>query len=161
METITTIYCDMDGVLTDFDRHFMYYTNNLYTADEYKNKFGVDGFWGLIDDIGLEFWTEMPWMQDGRELWRHINKLGVEVKLLSSPSASDISKEGKKIWAKENMPNTELILKRSAEKREYAKPCCILIDDRASNCRDWREDGGIAIQHFDAKRTIAELNKVI
>ena len=135
MARIDRIYCDMDGVICDFDRHFLYYTNNLYTADEYRNKFGVNGFWELIDEIGLEFWTKMPWTPDGRELWRFINKLGAEVILLSSPSASDISKEGKKIWAKENVPGTELILKRSAEKKEYAAPTAILIDDRKSNAR--------------------------
>ena len=41
----------------------------LDTNDKLQEK-----FWELIDGIGAQFWSEMPWMQDGKQLWAHISK---------------------------------------------------------------------------------------
>ena len=64
------IYCDMDGVLTDFDENFKSLNLKKLSPDQYKSKYGIEKFWDFIDiDNKLKFWTEMKWMPDGKELW--------------------------------------------------------------------------------------------
>ena len=43
------IFCDMDGVLTDFDARFRYFGNMDPRA--YESKYGKEKFWDLIDSI--------------------------------------------------------------------------------------------------------------
>ena len=42
------IYCDMDGVLCDFDRQFQTISNNI-PPEEYEKEFGKKAFWKLIN----------------------------------------------------------------------------------------------------------------
>jgi hypothetical protein len=56
------IYCDMDGVLTDFETRFEHYTG-YSNPKEYEDEFGSAAFWNIIDgEVGIKFWSEMPWM---------------------------------------------------------------------------------------------------
>ena len=73
----------------------------------------------------------MDWMSDGRQLWDYIKSYNPT--LLSSPSRSDHSRLGKRIWRKRNLPSTKLVLAQAIKKQNYANPNSILIDDRTSN----------------------------
>ena len=42
------IYCDMDGVLTDFEKRFDHFSG--MHPQEYEKKFGIEQFWHLIDN---------------------------------------------------------------------------------------------------------------
>ena len=65
------IYCDMDGVLTDFEKRFDQFTG--MNPQEYESKFGTEQFWHLIDNkIGVRFWVGMDWMPQGQRLWDFI-----------------------------------------------------------------------------------------
>ena len=102
------IYSDMDGVLTDFDKSFEKYSKGI-PPREYEKKFGKDGFWELIDGKGkVGFWVGMPWMEDGKDYWNYIKDYDVE--LLSSPSRSETSRLGKRLWVRNNMPGVKLTL---------------------------------------------------
>ena len=152
------IYSDMDGVLTDFEASFEKYSDGI-PPKEYENKFGKSEFWKLIDKKGkVGFWVGMPWMSDGKEYWNYISKYDVE--LLSSPSYSDTSKLGKRLWVRNNLPGIKLNLARAADKQKYAAPNHILIDDRASNIEQWKSQGGIGILHTSAADTIKQLQKL-
>ena len=59
-----TLYCDMDGVLCDFEKRFKDLTGLL--PSEYRDKFGVDKFWKTVDKDGVRFWVGIPWMPDGK-----------------------------------------------------------------------------------------------
>jgi hypothetical protein len=53
------LFCDMDGVLTNFDARFEHYAGML--PDKYEDKYGTAAFWELVDNkVGLKFWSEMP-----------------------------------------------------------------------------------------------------
>ena len=152
-----TIYSDMDGVLTDFDFQFMKSSEGIIPS-EYKRNFGTNGFWDLIEKGGVGYWAGMPWMSDGRKYWDYIKKY--TPLLLSSPSASESSRLGKRVWVKNNLPGTKLILARSTDKQKYADENSILIDDRPSNIDQWRSQGGIGILHVSAEDTIQQLKKL-
>ena len=89
------IFCDLDGVLVDFDRGFKELeanTENL-SPKEYEKKHGENSIWQLIDAEGVSFWENLPWMQDGRELWDYLSQY--EPVILSSPSRNKSSIIGK------------------------------------------------------------------
>ena len=151
------IYSDMDGVLVDFNERFKRFSDGILPT-EYEQKFGKDKFWELIDGTGVRFWVGMDWMSDGKQLWNYIKEYNPT--LLSSPSRSNYSRMGKRIWRKRNLPSTKLILAQAANKQNYADPDSILIDDRESNVDQWIKAGGIGILHTDTASTINKLKEL-
>jgi len=152
------IFSDMDGVLTDFDERFKKYSKGIMPS-AYEKQMGKDKFWELVDETGgVAFWAGMPWMADGKKYWDYIKNYDVE--LLSSPSRSDTSRLGKRLWVRNNMPGIKLNLAQAKDKQNYAAPNYILIDDRTSNIEEWRAAGGIGILHRTAEETIQQLKKL-
>ena len=147
------IFSDMDGVITDFDTRYKKYAGMM--PSEYEKKFGKDKFWELDDAEGVAFWVWMPWLEDGKDYWNYIKDYDVE--LLSSPSRSETSRLGKRLWVRNNLPGIKLTLAQAYNKRNYAAPNHILIDDRKSNIEQWRDKGGIGILHTSAADTINQL----
>ncbi len=150
------IYCDMDGVLTDFDERFDFYSGMF--PREYESKYGTEKFWNLIDKAGVGFWVGMKWMPDGKQLWNHIKPYNPII--LSAPSKQSESRLGKRLWVRNQIPGTKLILSKASEKRNYSGKYHILIDDRPDNIQDWIADGGIGILHTSAQSTIQQLQKL-
>ena len=150
------IYCDMDGVLTNFDKRFKESNPEKLSPAQYQTKYGTDKFWQLIDgEIGVKFWVGMPWMPDGKELWSYIEKYNPT--LLSAPSKENESRLGKRLWVKNNIPGTKLILSAASKKQNYSGTNRILIDDRPDNIEQWRSRGGIGILHTNTADTLKQL----
>ena len=158
------IYCDMDGVLTDFEKRFItllqqegpkYYSKAVIaqvTRPKHFEKLeGQAEFWKFIDQhIGLEFWSNMPWMPNGRQLWDFIQPYGP--KLLTSPSRDDSSRLGKKLWVKDHLvPAPQVIFRFGDAKSDFANENAILIDDKPSNLVAFASKGGIAIEVKDGE----------
>lgn len=154
------IYCDMDGVLTDFEARFDHFTG--MNPQEYEKKFGTEQFWYLIDTkVGVRFWVGMDWMPQGQKLWDFISPYKPD--LLTSPSRNDTSRLGKNLWVKNNLnPKPKTIFAYSADKQRYANENSILIDDKKSNIKEWAAKGGIAIRCKDGNvdHVIEELKKL-
>ena len=149
------IYCDMDGVLVDFERGYEELTGKNIRGNHVK---GDADFWQPITDAGVEFWTKLKWMSDGKQLWDYIKKH--KPSLLSAPSREESSRIGKHIWVENNTPGVNLILRAADKKQEFASPNAILIDDRADNIQRWKDAGGVGIHHTSAENTINELEKL-
>lgn len=158
------IYCDMDGVLTDFETRFVtllqqegpkYYSKAVIaqvTRPKHFDKLeGTEEFWKFIDQyIGLEFWSGMEWMPNGRELWNFIQPYGP--KLLTSPSEDNTSRLGKRLWVKENLtPAPEVLFRFGDAKSDFANENAILIDDKPSNLEAFASKGGIALEVKDGE----------
>ena len=158
------IYCDMDGVLTDFEKRFVtllrkegpkYYSKATIaqvTRPKHFDKLeGTEEFWKFIDQyIGLEFWSEMEWMPNGRVLWDFIQPYGP--KLLTSPSRDNTSRLGKRLWVKENLvPTPEVLFRFGDAKSDFANENSILIDDKPSNLEAFAAKGGIALEVKDGE----------
>jgi len=169
------IYCDMDGVLTDFEKRFVtllqqegpkYYSKATIaqvTRPKHFDKIeGTKEFWKFIDQhIGLEFWSKMEWMPNGRVLWDFIQPYGP--KLLTSPSRDNTSRLGKRLWVKENLvPAPEVLFRFGDAKSDFANENSILIDDKPSNLVAFASKGGIAIEckDGDVSSVINELKQL-
>ena len=154
-ETEYQIYCDLDGVLADFERGY-----KELTGIDLQGEFKPEGeeFWGPISKAGVGFWAGLKWMPDGQQLWDYIKPY--KPKLLSAPSKEDSSRIGKAVWVKHKIPGTKLILRYASHKKELASPTSILIDDRIKNIEDWESAGGVGILHTSATDTISQLKKL-
>ena len=151
------IFCDLDGVLTDWDGAVEKLGHG--TIDDIKKKHGEDFVWKLIIKAGIHFWSDMSWTKDGKQLWDYIKRYRPTI--LSAPIAAQSSKIGKKIWVKKNLGQVKLILESSKKKHLHATPNAILIDDRPDNIARWKQAGGIGILHTDAVSTIEKLKELL
>lgn len=173
-ENATVIYCDMDGVLVDFDGGFKKISGGK-SPDEFDNEGRTTEMWSLIwnnpPDNGITWWATLPKLPDCDILWKFITALKYPVKILSSTSSkkskSNSADIGKRKWLATNLIPTpqdqNIILVDSSEaKQQHALgPNHILIDDLPSNIAQWRAKGGTAIEHKNAKQTITELNRIL
>ena len=148
------IYCDMDGVLADFERGYKELTGVDLQGEFQKG----DDFWDPISEKGVGFWAGLKWMPDGQELWDYLKPYKPD--LLSAPSREDSSRIGKHVWVKHKIPGTKLILRYAKQKQELATPESILIDDRQVNIDQWEAAGGIGILHTSTANTIKQLKQL-
>jgi FMN phosphatase YigB (HAD superfamily) len=150
------IFCDMDGVLCDFDKRFEQFGG--MPPKEYTSKYGNKEFWNLITKAGAQYWAKMQWMPEGKQLWNYIKKY--KPSLLSAPSSDSSSRYGKHLWVNNNIPGTKLILANREMKQNYSGKNNILIDDRSDNIAEWTNSGGIGILYTSTPNTINELKKL-
>lgn len=148
------IYCDMDGVLVDFDKGYLELTGHELDGSHRSDT----DFWDPINAAGYDFWMNLEWMKDGKELWSYIEKYNPE--LLSAPSRQNESRVAKHDWVKKELPGVQLILRSAKHKKDFAGPNNILIDDRIDNVNGWVEAGGIGILHTSANDTIKKLKEL-
>ena len=148
------IYCDMDGVLVDFESGY-----EKLTGVDLKGEFkkGED-FWDPISKAGVGFWAGLKWMPGGQKLWDYIKPYNPD--LLSAPSREESSRIGKAVWVKHKLPGTKLILRYAKQKQQLATPESILIDDRQINIDQWEDAGGIGILHTSTNNTISQLKEL-
>ena len=146
------IYCDMDGVLCDFDAQFDHYFGesvNEYIADK-----GLKSFENAINEAGEQFWITMPMLAGAKQLWQRIGKQGVTI--LSSPGEFVGAKEGKVKWIKQNLTPApkKIIFKQTGQKHTHLQgkgkqeiEKSILIDDYGKNLKPWESIGATGIKH--------------
>ena len=174
------LFCDLDGVLVDFDKGFIDLGENTekLSPKEYEAKHGKDAIWPIIDKLGESFWENLDWMKDGRELWDYIKQY--DPIILSSPSRHPGCFSGKAKWVHRNLgidqepvtkpedftKKTRFIL--ASHKHEYVKPAQellskepILIDDFMKKLDKWSKAGGIGILHNDATDTIRVMEDIM
>lgn len=151
------LYCDMDGVLTDWDGAFMKIAGGL-SADEFTEKYGEGKMWALINSKGVDWWANMKWMSDGKQLWQYIKEY--KPIILSKPSLHKNCLIGKRKWIERELGSKQpFILER--DKSKYASKGSILIDDQVNNVYPWKQRGGIGILHKNADETIGRLKNIL
>ena len=158
------IYVDMDGVVADFDQRFIDLSGML--PREFETKYGKNAFWDFIDegDNKLKFWVGIPQMSDAQQLMDFVSKYDYE--MLTAPSLKKQSLMGKGLWMinqtkKGLFPSKPKVNYKSAKnKKDFAAPNHILIDDKASTIDSWNTSGGIGILHTSAANTISQLKKL-
>ena len=166
------IYCDMDGVLTDFSGDFMKLAKHLGEADiserddvpnnaaaRYEKQHGSEAFWSVVESGGLKFWSDMSWNPGGKKLWSYISRYDTEI--LSAPSKRVLETciKGKKMWVS-RLGSPKIHFRSKEKKREFANKNSILIDDLKSNISEWKASGGIGILHRNVNNTISQLKEL-
>jgi hypothetical protein len=165
-----TIYCDMDGVLCDFDKGYEDLTG---VSTQKANEESKSSFWKRFRDSLKEkdikekdFWANLKWQPGGEKLWDSIQKynpniLSAPAVDFSLPSDQQLSPDyneaiqGKKEWIAKNLSGVgEEIFVPAPQKASYANPKSILIDDMKKNVDAWRSSGGKAILHKSLLKTL-------
>jgi hypothetical protein len=146
------VFLDCDGVLADFDTYAEAYFGMEPRA--YEAKVGSAQFWQELEAKG-DFYRNLPLMPDAMDLYEAVKHLHPTI-LTGCPRGNWA--QGQKVaWAAEHFPGVPIITCRSADKRDYAKPGDVLIDDWAQHRHRWIEMGGVFITHHDAASSIAAL----
>jgi 5'-nucleotidase len=151
------IYLDLDGVLADFERHFIEY-------------FGVDPqtlddavMWKMINGYP-DFYANLPPMKDALSLFEELNRWCIGVTILTACPRSNYRNAAiqKRDWVRKHLSTdvTVIPMLGGVNKALFMhEPGDILIDDMEKNCRAWEELGGIAIVHRSTDSTVAVLKE--
>jgi len=151
---INTIFLDMDGVLANFRKGIHNAFNKPYDYPTLSDKWTFWDDWpdvtfDMVDSVcTAEFWTDLEWMYDGRDILRALmDKPGLDkIYLLTTPMPNLESASGKMMWVNDNLP---VYLKRTiitqAPKHLLARPDTLLIDDKDENVDGFCKTGGHGI----------------
>ena len=152
------IYCDMDGVLADFDKGI---------KDIIGGKFNDKRWHELPDD----FFLQLEPMPDAQRLWDFIGKYDPFILTaiprssrgpISSRATEDKTRFMKRWFGVE--PNRMYPVMR-ADKMRFAKDGRdgrpnLLIDDHSKNIAQFKSAGGIGVHHKSASRSIEQLKDI-
>jgi hypothetical protein len=171
-QTEYTIYCDMDGVLTDFSGEFIKLARQVgesglgertdvpnNAAAKYEKAHGSEAFWGVVKQGGLKFWSDMDWNPGGKKLWKYISQYDPQILTAPSKRVYEDCVKGKKMWVS-RLGNPKMHVRSKDKKREFAGENQILIDDLKSNISDWNSAGGTGIHHKTTNNTIGQLKEL-
>ena len=142
------IYIDLDGVLADFNRYME--SNNL---GKFRSK-----KWPLLPK---DFFLLLHPMEDAHELWNFVKQYDAYILTAVPRPAREMPDAAyhKKVWANIHfgIPEERILTVQRHEKKDYATPTSILIDDHKGNIIEWGDHGGHGILHGQADESIASL----
>ena len=159
-----TVFCDMDGVIADFEKGFFNLTGMAI------GQLSDQEMWNRIEAHGkAKFFAELPWMSGGKDLWKYITDNFLQVKILTALGKSDAndkqSSQGKAAWLRHNIPSLQtddiIYVTNKHQKKKYCKPGDIIIDDTEVVIQEWNQKKGIGILHKTAAATIATLKQYV
>ena len=120
--------------------------------------------WPILARSG-NFYAELDWMPDGKELWETLKPLAPLV--LTGLPRGRWAEPQKREWCRRELgPEVEVITGLSREKAELARVRTpegvtpVLIDDRGRLREAWEAMGGVFIHHESAARSIQELQAI-
>lgn len=159
------IKCDLDGVLVDMDRYILEHLSpNAANNNE--------AMWFELS-MDPRFYQKMKATPYAKRLWKAIIEIDPQASILSALPRKDtipFADKDKRIWVQSHkhavfngyVPEVETCL-YSANKWKYCEiPGTVLVDDKRSNCEDWRRAGGIAIHHTgNVSKTIRQLQQLV
>lgn len=145
---INTIFLDMDGVITDFNKSVCKQFDLPYPPQVYH--FFPEIRERVSEFCDTSFWHNLEWMHDGREILRAImDTLGLEKVYLCTKIMPNIeSASGKMMWIQDNLPvylDRVIIMSLGVPKYFLARPDTLLIDDRDKYVEEFTAAGGQGI----------------
>jgi hypothetical protein len=105
------------------------------------------------------WWSNLPWMDDGKELWEYVSRFNPII--LTAPM-QEKSSLGKLNWVKKNLnlEKDRVILSQTKYLyTSYEGKTGFLIDDMPKHLTPFLEKGGEGILHKSAASTIRELQR--
>jgi hypothetical protein len=151
------IYLDLDGVMADFDTHFIdYFGVDPQSLDD-------DVMWKMINSYH-EFYANLPLMKDAAELFSALEDYNVTILTACPRSNYKNAAMQKRAWVRKHLSKdiTILPMMGGVNKAMFMhEPGDVLIDDMAKNCKAWEELGGVAIVHKNAADTIVKIKEIV
>lgn len=154
------IFMDLDGVLADLDKLVKERTGMTF---EQLRATG-SGFTKFVADereLGNTIFDNLDKHDDADELWDYVVKYEPDI-LTATGYPTEKATAEKIQWVMNNLSGYDRILVTTSgrDKKKYAAPNHILIDDRMKSIGPWREAGGIGIEHKSAADTISQLKSL-
>jgi len=146
---MASIFCDLDGVLCDFDAGCLAATGKLPYVQ----------MWSILARTP-NFYGSLPWMSDGKVLWDAIAPL--QPTILTGIPRGKWAETQKQEWCTRELgPSVAVICCKTIDKHTFGKRGDILIDDRPEKAREpWESIGGVFVHHVSAEQTLTELRKL-
>lgn len=159
-----TIFLDMDDVTADFKA----YATRVLGKKQNDEKWPHEDWVKLRDNPrlyrDLEPTPEATALVEYCRYLRDNNNFDVMF-LTAVPKGNDVhwAFYDKVLWAQKYFPDIPVMFGPfSKDKHIHCKPGDILIDDRTSNCDEWRQAGGFAVQHRgDLTDTLQQLALIL
>jgi len=150
----------MDGVLCDWKQA----VRNLGPEAEAglaENALEKDkqAMYKLIEKAGYDFWANMAWLPDGRELWDWLVTKNLRPVILSSPGKFYWAESGKAAWLNNNIPGVQYFFEEN--KFIFAERNAILIDDMKENVVAWEHESGLGVLHTSTESTIQKMTEIV
>jgi 5'(3')-deoxyribonucleotidase len=156
-----TIAIDMDGVIADFS------AGAYEVLGKSKDQVSTSQFWKEIsrhDKHVSPFFENLPVMNDAHELMNFVTSNFERYYILTASgyTPKNVDEQKRRWVAKVFSPVLKVnVVKKSADKAQFANPNTVLIDDRRKAVDPFLAAGGKAILHTDAKSTIEQLKKLL
>eukprot|EP00670_Eutreptiella_braarudii_P000500 CAMPEP_0174301526 /NCGR_PEP_ID=MMETSP0809-20121228/59098_1 /TAXON_ID=73025 ORGANISM="Eutreptiella gymnastica-like, Strain CCMP1594" /NCGR_SAMPLE_ID=MMETSP0809 /ASSEMBLY_ACC=CAM_ASM_000658 /LENGTH=253 /DNA_ID=CAMNT_0015407287 /DNA_START=103 /DNA_END=864 /DNA_ORIENTATION=- len=152
-----TIFCDLDGTLSDFEKKVKEITGSLPDGQP------KDDMWRAIETYdgggGDGFYAQLDWMEDGKQLWNAIKPL--QPKILSGVPLGEWAAEQKRRWvARELGWHVKVLTCLAADKHLHCREGAVLIDDSVKLRGDWEAAGGVFVHHQSTKATLKQLKQL-
>lgn len=150
------IYCDLDGVLADFDAAVDAKIGLDYSDDE---------MWEHIHRSFPNWFAELPLTSHAIRLWNYINKIAPVAILTAIPKAERGIQgvaEQKVEWVRKHLSKSVPVYTcYGIEKQDFCTyPTDILIDDTGRNIGQWIRKGGVGLLHHSVSQTINVLKEL-
>lgn len=138
INTKNLLFCDLDGVLADFEKG---------VEEKFNKKIGdikQATLWSVINK-STTFFENLPWMPKGKELWERIKEYHPII-LTGIPPRCPTAAEQKIKWCQRELgPDVKVITCLTKDKVKYCFDRSILIDDRLTVLESWKDKGGKCI----------------
>jgi 5'(3')-deoxyribonucleotidase len=159
-DNIHTIYCDMDGVLTDLVGKLAELSGQQFSSNGEAMRALVRMRKNNPEAIESPFWASLNWTPNGKKVWEFIKPFNPFI--LTGGVKGSGAEKGKQEWVERELglpPNRVFV---THQKYTHANPNAILIDDTPHQINNWTKHGGIGILHSDAnfQDTLRQLNEI-
>jgi hypothetical protein len=149
------------------DKLLQYYLNKGENPKKAKSK-AKGRFWKPIHG-DYEWWVNLEWMPDGKDLFNYCLNLRQtgkirELNILSSPSSDNVCEQGKRAWLDKHGVTKDfdriIIFK---DKYKFCEgPLDILVDDTPKKTTEWANiSNGSPVFHTSTANSIAQLEKIL
>jgi 5'(3')-deoxyribonucleotidase len=152
---MSQLFLDCDGVLANFVAGCKKVLG--FHPTDFEREWGENLMWHEIEN-SPDFFTDLEPMPDAYELVnavKHLNPI-----ILTGRPRGLWAVDQKLKWRDKYFPELEMIVCRSREKINYAKPGDIIVDDWEKWRKLWIDGGGIWVLHTSAENSINELKKL-
>lgn len=153
----TVFYFDLDNVIFDWRAAILQHLTQFTRIDQLNKSEARDQLIAEVYANNPNFFLDLPWMREAAKRIKLLLDNGYKVRFLTATGefANPAHVSAQKIEALKEyllkecdyvVPEEDItVVVHSADKKHYAKPGRVLVDDFARNINEFREAGGVAI----------------